>query len=146
MFQAYDIEKMPINVFDQGWKNRQYFVFCSVFCQKIFLVFLFCSVLWKFEIFVRTQNRTEHYCSEHECSVFFHPCSGRFTSFSKNLLHSNMTTWTLNLLLLCMKNNEEPSIFIMMLLNEKHKLFGAFYRISGKAKTLIPKIEFETLA
>ena len=37
---------------NQGWKNTQYLVFCSV---------LF------------SQNRTEHDCSEHECSVFFHP-------------------------------------------------------------------------
>jgi len=46
-----------------GMKEHTIFcvLFCSVFCQKKFLVFLFCSVLWKFEIFV--------FCSV-LCSVF----------------------------------------------------------------------------
>ena len=42
---------------------------------------------------------------------------------SQNLLHSNMTTRTLNLFLLCMDTNHEPSLFIILLLYEKHKLF-----------------------
>ena len=52
------------SVLTRIWNNLADFFSCSV----TILFCLFCSVLCSTE-------QTEHDCSEHECSVFFHPCS-----------------------------------------------------------------------
>ena len=51
-----------------------YLAFCSVLCSVPKLFSVFCSVLCSTE-------QTEHECSEHECSVFFHHWSELLLEF-----------------------------------------------------------------